>query len=220
MSLVLGGALRALSLGSHLSPFSLSYMRPREKRILLGSPALCTGADGSSPSWAPGPVAKASPSLLCVRGVAPHFTWCRGHSEKPHHWLASRAHQSQVGSGSPASPQGSVPSPCPVGEQVVSILCFPLHCCLLAAPRPQTVCSTLSVMSLLGLLDCFPNAGAPAPDPGCGPTDTSLRKATSWKRGPRGPPPPSPTQCPGGPRASSTGRTRCSWTSSNLSTSW
>lgn len=113
MSLVLGGALRALSLGSHLSPFSLSYMRPREKRILLGSPALCTGADGSSPSWAPGPVAKASPSLLCVRGVAPHFIWCRGHSEKPHHWLASRAHQSPGGIRVTSFPPGVGPLPLP-----------------------------------------------------------------------------------------------------------
>lgn len=34
------------------------------------------------------------------------------------------------------------------------------------------------------------------------------------------PPPPSPMQCPGGRRASSTGRTRSSWMSLSPSTSW
>ena len=49
---------------------------------------------------------------------------------------------------------------------------------------------------------------------------TSLSRATSWRWGPHGPRPPSPTPCRGAPRVSSTGKTRCLWTSSSPSTYW
>lgn len=49
---------------------------------------------------------------------------------------------------------------------------------------------------------------------------TSPNRVTNWVWAPLAPPPPSPTLCPGGRRASSTGRTRCSWTSSSPSTYW
>lgn len=51
-------------------------------------------------------------------------------------------------------------------------------------------------------------------------SDTSHKRGISWTRALLVPQPRSPTLCPGGQRALSTGRTRFSWTSSSPSIFW